>query len=135
MSRRRWTITKASQGRWLILTFSPGLAPWRTYRPSFDEAVVYLQKAISRAAIEELLNRALSDDGGEKHPLEYVSVRASLITGDTLDAKRRTIYDAARHQGLLVATEAEDEEDPRDSRIFIRVKRQSFPRRKRRFKS
>lgn len=123
MISRRWRIRRFS--RWRIDTHTPGETTWFTYAGTFNEALGYIQKAISRAAIEDVLDRALA----VADPKEYECVRACLILGHDLESKRRTIYDAARHRGLYVSTEVEAEVDDRDSYIFVRVKKNTGIRR------
>jgi hypothetical protein len=132
MISRRWTIRLTSKkpghprlSRWRIATLAPGEVTWYTHVDTFREALAYIRKAISRAAIEDLLDRALNVDD----PKEYECVRACLILGHDLESKRRTIYDAARHRGLYVSTEVEPEENEADSYIFARIKKNTGIRR------
>jgi hypothetical protein len=120
---RRWQIrllrdrrTKRPT-RWLIVTTTPGKPVWRERRPTFAAALQYVREALSRAAIEDVIARALAVED----PREFEAVRACLVLGDDLESKRRRIYDAGRYKGLHVRTEVEVEEDPRDTLIFIRV--------------
>lgn len=124
MIRRRWKIRLLRDRRtgrpskWLIVTTTPDRPVWRERRPTFAAALQYVREALSRAAIEDVLARALDVED----PGEYECVRACLILGTDLEAKRRRIYDAGRFKGLRIRTEVEGEDDPRETTIHIQVR-------------
>jgi hypothetical protein len=123
MTRRRWRIRRNSvrkprpQRLWVVDAIRTGMPTWQTAFPTWEKALRYTQEAISRAAVEDVLERAIAVPG------EFEAVEACLIFGHDLENKRMRIYDAGRFRGLRVRTEVEEESDTRDTLILISVRR------------
>ena len=100
--------------QWLVYTRRPNDPGWRRSFPTFEKALKFLRQTMSRYFIEDLLDRLLLTEPGECE-----SIPACLVEGEDLDRKRLRIYDAGRYRGLLLRTEVEVEEDPRETRIFV----------------
>lgn len=113
MSRPRWSNTGTPGGKWIVRQ-SDLVTP--RYHSTWTAAVMSVRAQIGRWAIADVFRRA------KEAPGEYEGVLACLIDAPGLQRKRRRIYETAAYHRLPITTAIEEESDPRDTTIYVKVK-------------
>jgi hypothetical protein len=112
-ARPRWTIRRATQGKWGVACSINGERPrFRTWPRALD----FVNRQISRWAVSDVLARAAEVPG------EYEGVPAMLIDAPTLARACLKIREVGAYRHLSVSVAVEEEDDPRDTTIYVSVR-------------
>jgi hypothetical protein len=114
MSRPHWSIHKTPRGKWIVR--QPGVTKLRAF-DRWSVAVTFIKGRISQAAVAAVISRA--EESGE-----YEAIPAYIIDAPDIHRKRRRVVQAAWWRGLSAKVEFELEDDPRDSLLLLKVRRE-----------
>lgn len=111
MSRPRWTIRRNRLGRWTVSQV--GTVTMHSFS-SWPLAILYVNAQVSKYCVAEVIRRA--EESGEMEVIE-----AHRIDTPVMHRKRRRIVQAAWWRRLSVSVAIEEEADPRDSLLLVKV--------------
>jgi hypothetical protein len=112
--RPRWRLYRNSVGRWTVAQST------LLHRPGFDRwtaALTYMLGQMSRWGISDALDRAVA-----AYP-EVEPLPACLIDCPDTVRKRRRIIETAKNRQLSVRIAIEEENNPRETTLYISAKR------------